>query len=329
VITDQEVYIGDFMDLAFIGDCPLVAFSSFTFGEEDRNSISVTKAIDAAGSSWGTPVVAVADCGLMGGWPDLEIIAGNPAISYFDQEHGEVRYTRADDPDGTHWPDPMTIGSNVGVFGGNNSLRTVAGFPAIAYSDGSRVWYRRASDTLGTEWLEPVAVDTGEIMGYPLAMTVIGEQPAISYFAGGGNLKFAMLRDSTGHTGYSIYMPPCLDDTFGFSMSAKLVNGLPAIACGGMYVSAQDDTGANWNEPVDFSYGEWIIDSVGIAFFRGAPVYLENLGDLYLIAANNASGSDWYARQSVSHTNSDTYVVVLVHNDKLCLLFDNKYMTIW
>jgi hypothetical protein len=62
------------------------------------------------------------------------VIAGRPAISYWDYNNSDLKYVRAYDADGSTWGTPFVVDSvgNVGTF---TSMLSLNGYPAISYCD--------------------------------------------------------------------------------------------------------------------------------------------------------------------------------------------------
>jgi len=83
-------------------------------------------------SEWEQQVVT--GSGSPGKHCSLAVIAGNPAISYYDEETGDLKYVRALDAQGSSWGTPETVDSlgNVGTY---TSLAEVDGKAAISYYD--------------------------------------------------------------------------------------------------------------------------------------------------------------------------------------------------
>ncbi|GAA5141542.1 hypothetical protein GCM10023213_25840 [Prosthecobacter algae] len=57
---------------------------------------------------------------------------GNPAIAYYDQQNGNLKYILSYDSAGDAWSTPEIL-ENIGTGGGHLSLEIVNGFPGIAY----------------------------------------------------------------------------------------------------------------------------------------------------------------------------------------------------
>ena len=55
--------------------------------------------MDASGTSWGMPSI-VDNAGNVGQYTSLELVNGNPAISYYDFTNGDLKYVRAHDSGG-------------------------------------------------------------------------------------------------------------------------------------------------------------------------------------------------------------------------------------
>ena len=81
-------------------------------------------------------------------YTSLAVVAGNPAISYFASVNGDLKFTRASDPNGATWPGVLTVDS-AGLVGYNTTLKVVNGQPAIGYLDGTdgQLRYIRSTGT--------------------------------------------------------------------------------------------------------------------------------------------------------------------------------------
>ena len=91
------------------------------------------RANNPSGTTWGTPVIADGANGV-GTYISLQVVDGNPAISYKDDTNLDLKYVRANDPSGTTWSTPLTLDS-LGAVGADTSLQVVSGNPAISYRD--------------------------------------------------------------------------------------------------------------------------------------------------------------------------------------------------
>ncbi len=65
----------------------------------------------------------------------LAVVAGNPAISYWDELNDDLKYVQSFDIDGASWPIPSNSVDSAGAVGRHTSLTEVDGEPAISYWD--------------------------------------------------------------------------------------------------------------------------------------------------------------------------------------------------
>jgi hypothetical protein len=133
----------------------------------------------------------------------LLLVNGYPAISYFDNENGMLRYVRSSEAYGRVWGKPVTVDANSGA-GQYTSMAIVDGHPAISYfyesGTAGMLMYVRADDPSGTAWGTPVVVDasTPGIGLFP-SMVVIDGRPAVSYFDDeNGQLRYVRAANSSG-----------------------------------------------------------------------------------------------------------------------------------
>jgi hypothetical protein len=99
----------------------------------------------------------------------MVLINGNPAVSYFDESNGELKYVRASDVSGSSWGTPsMVTVTSSSIVGKHTSMATVSGKPALAYYDETNgdLKYVKAIDVDGTVWGTPVSVDSQGSVGY-------------------------------------------------------------------------------------------------------------------------------------------------------------------
>ena len=82
----------------------------------------------------------------------LAVIGGRPAIAYQNNTNSNIRYVRANDADGTSWPNAgFTIGTS-GATDVHLDLEEVGGLPAVAYhrSQTYDLYYERVATWIGT-----------------------------------------------------------------------------------------------------------------------------------------------------------------------------------
>ena len=247
------------------------------------------------------------------GWyPDLEEVAGFPAVAYHDHKNtgtpGEIRYIRATDAQGSAWGAPIILGV-CGQYGGHPSLLVVDGMPAVAYADGanSAIQYMRATDAEGAAWGSAVKVadDPWERPGF-VSLCLIAGNPAVAYMDSYGDVYFVRASDNLGENWPASSV--LLDDNtsaYSYSQGMMLVaDGTPLVfynSTGSQdvrLVRAQDSVGSAWGTPqmvVDNdSYGTYHAEIVvesnpAIAYIDGATV------DVYYMRATDALGTTWGA----------------------------------
>ncbi|MEZ5337825.1 MAG: PKD domain-containing protein [bacterium] len=124
------------------------------FAQALANNIVFVRALVADGSSWSAPVTVEdhATDSLL--YPNMAIVGGRPAISYYQNTTEKVRYARAGDASGTTWSLLTDVDTDVGTQTTFTRLAVVAGRPAILYwhSDDSDLFFLRAEDSTGTDW---------------------------------------------------------------------------------------------------------------------------------------------------------------------------------
>jgi hypothetical protein len=265
--------------------------------------LKFVRAVDPEGTTWNTPVTVDVHP-QTGTYSSLNIINGNPAISYFDDDIGAIKYVRATDADGTSWSAPVIVDAAVGFTGGNTSLKTVNGVPAISYYDdlNKDLKFIIALDANGISWSSPVTVDATGNVGRYCSLSIINGNPAISYYDEANTaLKFIRAIDISG----SVWSAPLtLESTLnvGTYTSLTTVNGNPAISymsstngqC--KYIRAIDANGTLWSAPIAFESIGTGGEYTSLAIVNGHPAityYDHNIDNLKYIRAINADGANW------------------------------------
>lgn len=101
--TQVSNNVGEESSAAVVDDYPAIAYHDAT-----NQDLKYVRALDARGTSWGTPVT-VASLGITGRNPSLDIINGNPAITYHDDSTGLLMFVRAADAQGVVWGTPVSV----------------------------------------------------------------------------------------------------------------------------------------------------------------------------------------------------------------------------
>jgi hypothetical protein len=235
VTVDSTGDVGRYASLAVVDGRPAIAY----YAGDSNQDLKYVRADDATGSSWGTPVTADST-GDVGQYAALAVIAGRPAIAYFDASNWDLKYVRASDATGSSWGSPLTLDS-AGNVGLDTSLALVDGRPAIAYykfSPDNDLKYVRASDATGSSWGTPVTVDSTGDVGQYASLAVLYGRPAIAYYdASNDDLKYVRATDATG----SSWGAPLTVDSHGdvgYHPSLAVVDGRPGIA---YYDNSNDD----------------------------------------------------------------------------------------
>ncbi len=214
--------------------CVVNGNPAISYYDKDGNAyLKYVRATDANGASWGSPEVldsigSTYDCSP---YTSLVIVNGNPAIGYYDETNGDLKYVRASDASGNIWGSPVTVDSE-GDVGHYARMAIINGNPAISYYDETNgdLKYVRASDASGNIWGSPVTVDSeGDVGIEGTSLAIVNGYPAIGYLdATNGDLKYVRATDASG----SSWGTPQTVDSAGVGGNASLaiVNGNPAIS---------------------------------------------------------------------------------------------------
>jgi hypothetical protein len=252
VTVDSIGDCGEFCSLAIVNGRPAIAY----FHEQDN--VRYVRANDALGTSWGASVgMDNSQSGPRGQGTSMAIIGGRPAIAYQNNTNSNIRYVRANDADGTSWPNAgITIGTS-GSTDVHLDLEEVGGLPAVAYhrSQTYDLYYERGGnvDWNGGTAIE-VMVASASTTGWHAQLEVVNGAPAIAFLdVTNTDLKFVRATNATG----SVWGSPVVVDNAGGSFgSLAVVQGRPAISYARSqpvslhYTSAGDANGTTWNAPV-------------------------------------------------------------------------------
>lgn len=160
------------------------------------------------------------------------VVAGNPAVSYYDQTALKLKFARNSMADGLGtWS--VTIVDPASGTGNNSSLAIVAGCPAISYQDAtnSDLKFARnsAADGTGT-WTITTVDSAGQVGSSNSSLVIVGGFPAIAYYdLTNGDLKFARNSAADGSGTWTLTTVDTTGNVGAFA-SLAIVDGLPAIA---------------------------------------------------------------------------------------------------
>jgi len=146
-------------------------------------------------------------------YASMEIINSRPAIAYYDNNSGEMRFLMASDTSGDEWDNPATIGT----FGIEDetyppSLAEVNFKPAVLYCKGDSfpyvTQYIQSDDAFGTSWTDTPAdilSGGGALYEYPLKLTY-GSKP-IAVYSQGGFSMYSLQADNADGSSWGAESP--------------------------------------------------------------------------------------------------------------------------
>lgn len=299
---------------------------AFAYGEFVPASINSLKYAfcngdHAQAEDWEFITLATDETDIIGVDCDLEVIAGNPAISYINNGNSDLRYIRSTTVDGNDpgdWSNSVSIQSDIIKPGSDNGLTEVDGRPAVIYKDSTNdnLYYSHSSTPEGTsagDWVDLLVVTDN----YNMAMlNVIDGHPAIVYTRDVGNPDDLTFMRSTTPTGSSLsdWNSKETIDTGGIMGSyvqLETINGRPAIA----YTAGNDDVRYAWSSFADGS-DEWIMSEIvpgpgfpsdlrSLVQYKGRPaiIYGDNNNDKMMFLHSD----DPYGNDKSSWSNAQTF----------------------
>ena len=212
-----------------VNDAPIVNANSYTTTQNISKTVAapgvLTNDTDAEGDSFvavlvngpangtletnsGWIVQELVAEGSMGSNNSIAIINGHPAISYYDNDHGDLKYIRAADAQGVTWGQPVTV-TSAGNVGASTSLAIVNNTPAISYQDNNtkNLMFIRSDTSDGTTWPAiPIIVDATAQVGNTTNLLIVNGQPAIAYYdRNSSSVKYVRAIDASG----SSWDTPC------------------------------------------------------------------------------------------------------------------------
>ncbi|MDZ4290247.1 MAG: choice-of-anchor D domain-containing protein, partial [Prosthecobacter sp.] len=174
-------------------------------------------------------VTTVESTGQVGHFNSLEMVDGNPAISYYDLTNQRIRFARNSAADGSGTWTLSSVDSFVGSSS-RTSLKMVDGKPAIAYYDAlvTDLEFARNSAADGSGTWTLIKVAANGIKGPNCSLFVVDGRPAISHSS--GQLYWSQASTADGSVTWTTTTVDAAPSTSLTHTSAAVIGGRPVIA---------------------------------------------------------------------------------------------------
>jgi hypothetical protein len=206
-------------------------FPAIGYYDSSNTNLDYAYSTTADGSdNWSTVVVDGFGSDV-GNFPSLAVVNAKPALSYYDETNGHLKYAYSSTANGSSGWSSVTVDSGLDV-GYDTSLAVVDGFPAISYGDGGvgALKYAWSSAVDGSSGWNTLQVDGAPNVGSYTSLAVINGVPAIGYRDNpGGALKYAWSAAPDGSLGWSNFTVDGTGDA-GVTLTLAAVDGKPALA---------------------------------------------------------------------------------------------------
>ena len=279
--------------------------------------------------------------GRVGQYTALAVVAGNPAMIYWDSVKSQLLFTRNTAADGSGSWVKTKIASDVSGMGtaDSHALRIVAGNPALVFSTDAGVMFARSSTADGSgAWTVTVLSDGSNSAYSPASLEIVAGHPAVAFYK--GELTFARCTTADGSGAWT----ELTVDAQGAAetLSLAIVNGKPAIAYrkqtsfvdGEAYsyyigdlryarCATVDGLGAWTTSNVESDTGSGYYASLTEVDGRPAISYHDSVNSDLRYASNSAAdGSGTWTLTTVDATNSTgTYTSLLIVDGKPAIAY--------
>ena len=262
VTVDSEGDVGHHSSLALVNGKPAISYYDATNG--DLKYAYSSTATGSQAEDWTTTLVDNGYENDVGQYTSLAVVDGQPAISYYDETDGALRYAKRS-PD---WPtgswsrvvvDTNDNGTDVGKY---SSLAVVDGRPMIAYYDETNYDLRHAvslteTGTSPEDWVTYTTHGNGET-GRHCSLAEVDGSAAVSYCdKQAGDLRYKWFGNPTNVAVAEGEQYLCK------ASSLAVVEGMPAIG----FLSGQHLMYAISSTPRGTSPDDWRIVDVDMGLY--------------------------------------------------------------
>ncbi len=278
------------LSAAMINGRPAIVYSDAQpSGSPQSNKMQYIRALDAEGTSWGSPVeVAVF---ASSGQYSLNTVQGRPAMAFAatgSADSVDLWYVRANNQNGTSWGSAVLVDAQ-DYAGYDTDLRSVNGQPAICYHRGpigvagAEVLFCRALDATGTSWGVPQLLDSSPQSNLTYtSMALQAGRPVITYVKRNFNgdqaaLHFLRALDDDGSSWSAIQTVDTGEGENDFVFTdittvgdlSFIITKYDNSGAELRLYSAQSADGTAWNDPLVLSSGDGVGTFCKVRTFGG------------------------------------------------------------
>ena len=175
----DPAYLGAYYNsLVVAGGFPAIAYFAW---DAEPGELCFARSMTSDGTA-GLWMVTTVDSGVsdVGAYCSMRIVDGRPAISYYDEDEGTLKYAINAIANGSGSWTIVPVGLADPEF---TSLYVVDGYPAIAVATGGalRLWKADTVDGTGGSWSYEVVVMSG-LLGSNSCLNNCDGQPSIAYY---------------------------------------------------------------------------------------------------------------------------------------------------
>lgn len=304
--ADANAFVFRDTQLKVAGGRPCICYDQ-TASDFSYVRLYFIRATDTQGLAWGSEKRVDITMDDLGDF-DMEIVAGNPAISYRDYGAGEFRYTRADGASGQNWVFNTILETDIDIsntFGSDSSLAIIDGMPAVSFTGPQlKLYIKRATDPTGNNWLSKVLVSN--------TITGVGATNLVDMNGEPGILWSSIPLSRVGfiHTqpiSHQFINADIHNGGIGLEQACLMHAGQPLVLFGTgnptfdtRFALPTEPDGSAWQAPVVIGSGGG--NGVDLDLINGIPMLVTmNSGAtlLQIYRADNAEASSWSGPETI------------------------------